>query len=106
MIPKQLKDLKFCRIKRGSKKPFEKDWTKKPYTYNEILKYNKENYGVLCGYESLAVIDCDVDALSLAIEQLLPETFKVKTGGGGTHYHYFIPWFLHIRQKLIIDFRH
>ena len=91
MIPPQLKNLKFCRIKKGTKRPFEKEWTNKPYSYEEIQEFlPEENYGVLCGYENLAVIDCDKKELQLIIEKLLPETFKVKTGGGGTHNYYFI----------------
>ena len=101
MIPQQLKNLKFCRIKNKSKKPFEKDWTNKPYTYEEILLHFKnENYGVLCGYENLAVIDCDNEELALAVDTLLPKTFKVKTGGGGTHFYYFIP---ELKQKIILE---
>jgi RecA-family ATPase len=99
-IPTQLKNLKFCRIKKRTKKPFEKDWTNKPYTYEEISKFQNENYGVLCGYENLAVIDCDVPALSLAIESLLPKTFQITTGSGGKHFYYFIP---NLKQKLILE---
>lgn len=100
MIPPQLKNLKFCRIKKGTKKPFEKDWTNKPYTYNEISKFEDENYGVLCGYENLAVIDCDKKELQLVIDQFLPKTFKVKTGGDGTHNYYFIK---DLQKKIILE---
>ncbi len=100
-IPKQLKQLSFCRIKKGSKAPFEKDWNNKPYSYDEISKFFPgENYGVLCGYHDLAVIDCDEDSLSLVVDQLLPETFAVKTGGGGKHFYYFIP---ELKQKVILN---
>jgi len=101
MIPKQLKKLKFCRIKRGSKAPFEKNWNNKPYSYEEISKYfPKENYGVLCGCNNLAVIDCDKKELSLAVEQTLPKTFSVKTGSGGKHFYYFIP---DLKKKIILN---
>ena len=108
MIPKQLKkeELKFCRIKKGSKAPFEKDWTNKPYSWKDIQNFlPQENYGVLCGYGNLAVVDCDEEALQLAIENLLPETFKIKTGGGGTHNYFFIP---KLKQKIVltIDNKH
>ncbi len=100
-IPKQLKSLGFCRIKKGSKAPFEKDWNNKPYTYDEISKFFPgENYGVLCGYHDLAVIDCDKEALAFSVKQLLPETFSVKTGGGGTHFYYYIP---ELKQKIILN---
>ena len=103
MIPKQLqkKQIKFCRIKIGTKKPFEKEWTKKPYSYQEISKFlPKENYGVQCGYGNLAVIDCDEEALQIIIDRLLPMTYKIKTGGGGTHNYFFIP---ELEEKIILE---
>ncbi|HJX50256.1 MAG TPA: AAA family ATPase [Candidatus Nanoarchaeia archaeon] len=100
MIPTQLKNLKFCRIKKGTKKPFEKDWNNKPYTSEEISQFKDENYGSLCGYENLAVIDCDNEALQIAVENMLPLTYKVKTPGGGTHNYYFIK---DLDQKLILE---
>ena len=100
IIPAQLKNLSFCRVKQGTKVPFEKDWTNKPYTYNEIQKFQGENYGVLCGLSNLAVVDCDKEELTLAVSQLFPETFSVKTGGGGTHFYYFIP---ELKKKIILN---
>ena len=100
MIPKQLSSLKFCRIKRGNKAPFEKDWTNKLYSYEEISKFENENYGVLCGQKDLAVIDCDKDELSLMVSQMLPKTFSVRTGGGGMHFYYFIP---ELKKKEILN---
>ncbi len=99
-VPKQLKHLSFCRVLKGTKKPFEKDWTNKPYNYEEISKFfPKENYGVLCGYHKLAVIDCDKKELKLIVEKSLPKTFSVKTGGGGIHFYYFIK---DLKQKIIL----
>ena len=101
MIPKQLKQLKFCRIKKGNKAPFEKDWPNKPYSYEKItLTFPMENYGVLCGYENLAVIDCDNPQLVTMVRGMLPETFSVRTGGGGTHFYYFIP---ELKKKIILN---
>jgi len=103
MIPKQLRreEIKFCRIQYKTKKPFEKDWTKKPHTYKEISKFiPKENYGILCGYGSLVVIDCDNDALQNVISSLLPKTFRVKTGSGGTHNYFFIKG---LNNKIILE---
>ena len=100
MIPKQLKNLKFCRIRYKTKKPFEKDWVNKPYTYQEISKFKDKNYGVLCGYENLAVIDCDDFDFYKNIKEVLPKTYSVKTGGGGIHLYYFIP---ELKQKIILD---
>jgi RecA-family ATPase len=94
-------NLRFCRIKRGTKKPFELDWTNKPYTWEMISKFlPDENYGVLCGYGDLAVIDSDKKDLQDWIDKNLPETFKIKTGGGGTHNYYFIP---ELKNKIILE---
>jgi hypothetical protein len=81
MIPPQLQNLKFCKIKKGTKKPFELDWTKKPYSFDEMSEWlSKEdgNYGVLCGYENLAVIDSDHEALQNIVEIMFPKTQSVR----------------------------
>lgn len=100
MIPAQLKNLRFCRVKKGTKKPFEKDWTNKPYFYHEMEDFKDENYGVLCGYHDLAVIDCDEEVLVLAVRELLPKTYSVRTGGGGIHFYFFIP---DLERKIILE---
>lgn len=99
-IPIQLKNFKFCRIKKGTKKPFERDWVNKPLSIEEISKFQDENYGVLCGYEGLVVIDCDTNELKEAIIKSLPETFIVKTGGGGTHFYYVCK---EIKKKIVLQ---
>ena len=40
-IPNQLKPYKFCRVRKQSKSPFEKDWVNKPYSFEEIGKFEK-----------------------------------------------------------------
>ena len=101
IIPINLKDLKFCRIYKNSKGPFEKNWPNTPYTYNEISKFfPEENYGVLTGYEGLSVIDSDNIVLKEVIEEKLPKTFTVETGGGGTHYYYIIH---DLKEKIILE---
>jgi hypothetical protein len=104
MIPPQLHNdrIKFCKVRKGTKKPFEKDWTNKPYSYQEIedyLKNENEQYGVLCGYGDLAVIDADNQAFQIAVENMFPKTFRVKTGSGGVHNYFFIP---DLKQKIIL----
>lgn len=103
MIPQQLQkdELKFCRIRKGTKVPFEKEWTKKPYSFQEIMQFMpEENYGVLCGFGNLAVIDCDKPELQLAIDEVLPKTFKIKTGGRGTHNYFFVP---KLKKKIVLE---
>lgn len=95
------KELRYCKILKGTKKPFEKDWTNKPYTWEEIQDHIKKetNFGVLCGHGNLAVIDSDNVLLQKHIERFLPKTYKVKTGGGGTHNYFFIP---ELKNKIIL----
>ncbi len=87
MIPKQLRDMKFCRIKYKTKKPFEMDWTNNTKTYEEISKYfPKENYGVLTGIDSLGVLDDDApdkQLIKLFEESFGKENFRVRD-------HYYI----------------
>lgn len=104
IVPKILQNdkLKFCKIKKGTKKPFEKDWTNKTYSYQEIeeyLKINDEQYGVLCGHGDLAVIDSDKEMLQIVIDELLPKTYKVKTSKG-FHNYFFIP---ELKEKIILE---
>lgn len=96
-IPHQLQspEFRFVRIKNQTKVPFEKEWTTKnnyPWNAPELkddLEHD-ENYGVLCGSGGLIVIDVEAASTDLKniIEKDFPETFKVKTGGGGTHFYY------------------
>ena len=59
-IPIKLKNCKFLRVLKKTKKPFEKDWTNKPYSYEEIHKhFPNENYGVMTGHNELGVLDDD-----------------------------------------------
>lgn len=94
--------LRFCKILRGTKRPFEKDWVKKPYTWQEIQSHVEEegNFGVLCGYGDLIVIDCDENELHSEVRKCLPETFEVLTGSGGRHCYYFCP---EIKKKMVLQ---
>lgn len=95
--------LRFCKIKIKTKKPFEQDWTNKPYTWQEIQEWLESingNYGVLCGHGDLAVIDADNKEFQLAVENVFPETYRVQTGSGGTHNYFFIP---DLKQKIILN---
>jgi len=85
--------LRFCKIHIGTKKPFQRNWTNLPYTWEEIQEHitKETNYGVLCGKGGLIVIDCDTKELEQAVKEKLPQTYIVQTGSGGKHYYYFCP---------------
>lgn len=99
---KQLENLKFCKIKKGTKKPLETDWTNRPYSWTEIQSHiSKEiNFGVLTGYEDLIIVDSDSSELLEIVNNNLPKTFRVKTGGGGTHDYYFCK---DVGRKIILE---
>ena len=79
-IPIQLKNNRFLRVRFKDKRPFEDQWQKKPYTYEEIQQYfPKENYGVICGKE-LRALDDDTPKQGLIklYNQNFPETMQVR----------------------------
>ncbi|RPJ30268.1 MAG: hypothetical protein EHM25_06855 [Nitrosopumilales archaeon] len=87
-IPKQLQnpEFRFCLLKPKSKIPFEKDWHKNGYAFDnpKLLTYisNGGNYGVIGGYGNLRIIDKDKVELPIELE-----TFTIKTGSGGRHFY-------------------
>jgi hypothetical protein len=100
-IPKQLQNPEFRFIlleKRNvtdtklRKHPIENDWqTAANYKYDDskLLDWiaNGGNYGVLCGFGNLIVLDIDAKELDDAL-LVLGKTFSIKTSRG--FHHYFI----------------
>lgn len=92
-IPPELGGLSFCLVKAKEKVPFEKGWQNKPYTHDDPkLQQHLQaggNYGVVCGYSDLMVLDVDDVATLAEVVDLtqIPPTFAVKTGGGGFHFY-------------------
>jgi len=95
-------ELKFCKVRKGEKRPLEKDWTNTGYTYSQILDWINEgnNFGVIGGFGDLIIIDSDEPELQEAVDASLPQTFRVKTGGGGTHDYYFCS---EIKKKIVLQ---
>jgi len=94
-LPQQMQniDFRFVKIKRGTKKPFELEWTdRNNYKYNQselvAWLFKGQNYGVVCGYGGLVVIDIDNKDFDTS---KFPKTFVVRTGGGGLHFYYLCP---------------
>jgi len=86
VIPTQLTQYKFCKVKRGTKVPYESNWQNKNYSYTFISKiFPQENYGVLTGIKELGILDDDTPdqkLLKLYDEHFKP-TFQVRG-------HYYI----------------
>lgn len=96
-IPKQLQQpgFRFCLIKRGEKRPFEKNWQNlNNYAYDDpkLLEHLEHggNYGICCGHGNVVVIDIDDPTIAEELVAVLPQTFSVRTGGGGIHLYYII----------------
>lgn len=99
-IPSQLQreDFRFVRIDAGSKKPFERQWaipgsnTNYKITDEKFLSWvgSHQNYGALTGVGGLCVFDADnlVRLTEIGLMGDLPDTFTIKTGGGGLHLYY------------------
>lgn len=98
----QYSALSFCKVRYKSKRPFEEDWVNKPYSWEQIQEHRQveTNFGVLCGYNGLIVVDCDEQELIEAVHAGLPETFEVQTGSGGTHCYYFCP---EVTKKIVLQ---
>lgn len=94
--------LRFCKIRFQTKKPFETDWVNKPYTWEQIQEHVKKekNFGVLCGYGNLIVVDCDDVELHDRVRRELPQTFEVLTGSGGKHCYFFCP---ELKKKIVLQ---
>jgi hypothetical protein len=101
-IPWQLRgpEIRFTIIPLGQKSPVGKAWDEpggSNYGYGDptLAGYLASgwNYGVVTGLSGLAVVDIDnlEEAENLGIVARLPETFQVRTGGGGLHLYYRCP---------------
>jgi P4 family phage/plasmid primase-like protien len=98
-IPKQLQkpEFRFVKVWKAHKNPIELEWTtKNNYPYdNPIMQQwlaDGQNYGIVCGYGKLRVID--VDTKNIEHKTLIKEiesktdTFSIKTGSGGRHFYF------------------
>jgi len=118
-LPSQLATREFRFIKVREKSPVEVGWNildlaelqahakdkfrgrLNNYEYDdpEFLEWIKhDNYGVMCGVGNIVVLDVDDPAL-LDIIGTLPDTFTVRTGGGGLHFYLRCPG----QEKIVLD---
>jgi putative DNA primase/helicase len=103
MLPMRLQSdsFGFVKLRDKTKKPFEKEWQNKPYTYEGIQSWIAQghNYGVLGGHGNLVVIDADTNEIDEVIKNKLPPTFTVKTPRCGHHYYYICRG---IKNKIVL----
>jgi hypothetical protein len=93
-IPQQFKNEKFRFVKLlpKLKKPFEKEWQKNGYKYdNEEFNSHLEigNYGILLGHGNLICIDVDNRELISYFDEKCKDTLIIETGSGKRHVYYF-----------------
>jgi P4 family phage/plasmid primase-like protien len=102
VVPLQLQSSKygFVKLLLEAKKPFENEWQKNPYSYEEIAPWIEQgyNYGVLGGCGDLIAVDADTEELSEVVRDKMPETFTVKTSSG-FHYYYICQ---DVRNKIVL----
>lgn len=113
IIPQQLQNdsFRFVKLPKKGKIAFETEWQKKNYSYKEIQPWivQGNNYGVLGGQGGLIIIDCDNSVTSEAMQtaifnDMLPDTFTVKSGSGrGNHFYYICP---EIDKKIKLNGEH
>lgn len=101
--PQQLKNSSFVKLRKESKKPFEKDWPNKPYSFDEIQEWilGGNNYGILGGYNRLCIVDADHPDSATHFLKHFPKTFVVRTPGKGYHFYFLCTEYS--PAKLVLD---
>ena len=97
--PDQLRDerIRFCKVTRDGKNAFEKAFNtpEKAYKYTSCELFGQwimsknGNYGVLCGYGGLFILDFDDEDTYKKVKRKLPPTMVVKSGGKGLPHLYY-----------------
>ena len=96
LLPVQLQDssFRFAFISAKTKFPTARGWQNSADTFEKAYEYlnSGDNCGILTGIGDLLVVDID-DKTFFPVAKMLPETFTVRTGGGGVHLYYRCPGF-------------
>lgn len=98
MIPQQLLNMRFNRVRFKEKRAFESEWQNKPYTYTQIQQYfPSENYGIICG-EDIRVLDDDTpnNELKELYNNNFSETMEVRG-------HIYFKFDNHYGDKIIFN---
>ncbi len=93
-IPDALKkeEFAFVLVESHGKKAVEVGWTNKIHRFDDpiLLSHLSRggNYGVLCGYNNLLVVDFDDADVQAEVCQNLPNTLTILTGSGKLHKYF------------------
>jgi len=110
MIPTQLQNpnFRFCLIRKQSKAPFEKEWEKNGYSFDDSKLLNhKFNYGVIGGYGNLRILDIDREDLVPFFKEKFKDTFQVQSGSKRGVHIYIVSSYdtNHVLKEGIGEFR-
>ena len=93
-IPDELKkeEFAFVLVEPRGKKAVEIGWTTKIHRFDDPILLSHlargGNYGVLCGYNNLVVVDFDDTDVQAEVCQNLPDTLTILTGSGKLHKYF------------------
>lgn len=91
IISPHIAHLKFVKILKGTKRAFELEWEKHPYSTAEIQPWidSGNNYGVICqAAAGTGMIDADHQTYVDLVENFLPQTFSVESSAGKRHFYF------------------
>jgi len=87
----QNEEFGFCKVEKDKKKPFEPNWQKKGYKFNDMAMLNHislgGNAGIIAGFGNLRILDIDDKKLIEHFDKVLSDTFSVETANGNRHYY-------------------
>ncbi len=85
------------------KAPFEYEWEKKGYKYNDPKFLNhKTNFGIIGGNGNLVILDIDNLRLAQKLQEKL-DTFTIKTGSGGRHFYFIVEGIDKLKNEVFGD---
>jgi len=97
--PKSLRNdhFRFCKVIKNGKRAFEKAFNTSDVAYNYLscdlfgkwCMSNGGNYGVLCGYGGLFILDFDDKETFMKVKNKLPPTMMVTSAGKGLPHLYY-----------------
>lgn len=87
----QTEEFRFCKVAKLKKKPFEDNWNKEGYKFNDLTMLNHislgGNAGIIAGFGNLRILDIDDKKLIEHFDRVLGDTFAVETANGNRHYY-------------------
>ncbi len=87
----QNEEFGFCKVKKDDKKPFEPNWQKQGYKFNDLTMLNHislgGNAGIIAGFGNLRILDIDNKQYIPHFDKVLEDTLAVETANSNRHYY-------------------